>query len=116
MVTSESWCPYEDKIMVAKYVPTAEGISCDQPSGACPVSAIFFVLYCITEHCQWPVLAAAASGIPCCPSNLHSGLSPHKSHHHSTAGPLANTRARRYTSRCLVFGVVPTSVCFTDLM
>lgn len=48
MVTCESCVPYEDKIMVAKYVPTVEVISCDQHSGACPVSAhhLHSVLYC----------------------------------------------------------------------
>lgn len=34
--------------MVAKYVPTVEVISCDQHSGACPVSTHHFhsILYC----------------------------------------------------------------------
>lgn len=39
MVTAESWCLYKDKIMVTKCIPTVEGISCEQHSGACPVSA-----------------------------------------------------------------------------
>lgn len=113
MVTCESCVPYEDKIMVAKYVPTVEVISCDQHSGACPVSThhLHSVLYC-------GALSVACAG--CCRLRnpllslqlplwtLSSQVTP--SPHRRT---LASTCAGRSTSGCfLVFEVVPISVCF----
>lgn len=114
MVTSESCVPYKDKIMVAKYVPTVEGISCDQHSGACPVSThhLHSVLY---------YRALSVASADCCRLRnpllslqlplwtLSSQVTP--SPHRKT---LASTCARRSTSGCfLVFEVVPISVCFT---